>query len=129
MGVAEEEREEKGLEELFEEIMAKSFPHESMDKSIHPQSSKTRKDKHKEIHTETRYNQSGERKKQRREVQNWQERRHSLYTRILSKINSQFFIKNMKAIKKKDDIFKVLKIKTPTTNLPAKNSRYGKSIL
>ena len=68
MGVAEEEREAKRLEELFEEIMAKSFPHESMDKSI--QSSKTPKDKHKEIHTETRYNQSGERKKLRREVQN-----------------------------------------------------------
>ena len=70
MGVAEKERGEKRLEELFKEIMAKSFPHESMDKSIHPKSSKAPKDKHKEIHTETHYNQSGERQKQRREVQN-----------------------------------------------------------
>lgn len=70
-GVAEEESGEKRLEELFEEIMAKSFPHESMNKSIHPKSSKTPKDKHKEIHNETHYNQfGGERKRQRREVQN-----------------------------------------------------------
>lgn len=45
--------------------MAKTFHIESIHKSIHSRSSKTSKDKYKDIHTETHYSQTVERQRRK----------------------------------------------------------------
>ena len=57
IGVPEGEEREKGMETLFEEIMAENFPNLAKETDIQVQESqKCKRDEPKETHTKTHYN-------------------------------------------------------------------------
>lgn len=84
---------EKGPETLLKELMSENFTNlvKEMDMIQKTQKS-TNRDEHKEIHSETHYNQIV---KSQREFQKQQEISYLSYTRELHKTISGFFIRNL----------------------------------